>query len=387
MLTLLLAALTLYLGDENAALAGKGKADSTVLSFAGATTDDLIAKLDEGILKDVEADTVDLFIGANNTKIRSYAEETPLDTVLDAKDITVRLRKRYPKAVIALNPLAYIETDSLENRLRNYEVNRAYVYLHEGGGKMIFMRQPDWMYKCPAPSKWKPSGSASSACIKKYWLDNLKDPRLKKKREEQRTRNIKEWDCVMLGDSITHFWEKINGKAYFDRNLGSKWKIFNLGFGGDSTQNTIWNLLNSGYTDGVKVKLFTVLIGTNNIHLKSTDDDIAKTADACGVILDIIRERHPESKIVLFPLLPKTDAKHPGVFQKLHRQYNAIIGKYADGKSVIWAGELWDRYWATADAQGNLPKTMLCDGCHPGTEGYCVWGEILKTYLKRYCKR
>ena len=64
-----------------------------------------------------------------------------------------------------------------------------------------------------------------------------------------------------------------------------------------------------------------------------------------------------------------------------------IIGKYADGKSVIWAGELWDRYWATADAQGNLPKTMLCDGCHPGTEGYRVWGEILKTYLKRYCKR
>ena len=47
MLTLILAALTLYLGDENAALAGKGKVDSKVVSFAGATTDDLIARLDE----------------------------------------------------------------------------------------------------------------------------------------------------------------------------------------------------------------------------------------------------------------------------------------------------------------------------------------------------
>ena len=94
MLTLILAALTLYIGDENAALAGKGKIDSKVVSFAGATTDDLIARLDEGILKNVEADAVELFIGANNTKTRAYADETPLDTVLDAKDITVRLRKR-----------------------------------------------------------------------------------------------------------------------------------------------------------------------------------------------------------------------------------------------------------------------------------------------------
>ena len=386
MLTLLLAVATLYLGDENAALAGKGKADSTVLSFAGATTDDLIAKLDEGILKDVEADAVELFIGANNTKTRTYADETPLDTVLDAKEITVRLRKRYPKATIALNPIAYAEADSLENRLRNYEVNRAYVYLHDQRGEKMFMRQPDWMYRRPAPSRWKPTGSPSSPCIKKYWLDNLKDPRLKLKREEQRVRNVKEWDCVMLGDSVTHFWELVNGKPYFDRHMRDNWKIFNLGFGGDSTQNTIWNLLNSGYTDGSKVKLFTVLIGNNNIHAKSTDEDLSKVADGCRMVLDVIRYRHPESKIVLFPLLPKMVAKQPGVFQGLHRKYNALISRYADGENVIWAGELWDRYWATADAQGNLPKDMLCDGCHPGREGYRVWGEILKTYLKRYCK-
>ena len=384
MLTLILAALTLYLGDENAALAGKGKDGSKIVSFAGATTEDLVAKLDEGVLKDVEADTVELFIGANNTKNRPYAEETPLDTVLDAKDITVRLRKRYPKATIALNPIAYAEQDSLENRLRNYEVNRAYVYLH---GKDMFMRQPDWMYRCPAPERRKPAGPAACAYIKKYWLDNLNDPRLRLKREEQRARNEKQWDCVMIGDSITHFWEKVNGKPYFDKNLKNKWKIFNLGFGGDSTHNTIWNLLNSGYTDGAKVKLFTVLIGSNNIHPKSTGKDIADVADGCKRILEIIRERHPEAKIVLFPLLPKHDPKHPGLFQKLHRQYNDIVKGHADGKNIVWAGELWDRYWATADANGVVPKKILCDGCHPGEEGYRIWGEILKTYLKRYCRR
>ena len=383
MLAFVLAALTLYLGDENAALAGKDKADSKIVSFAGVTTDDLIVKLDEGVLKDIEADAVELFIGANNTKKRSYAEETPLDTVLDAKDITVRLRKRYPNATIALNPIAYSEQDSLENRLRNYEVNRVYVYLH---GKNMFMRQPDWMYKRPAPEPYKPNGPAASAYIKKYWLDNLDDPRLRRKREEQQARNEKQWDCVMLGDSITHFWERANGREYFAKHLKKRWKIFNLGFGGDSTQNTIWNLLNSGYTDGAKVKLFTVLIGTNNIHPKSTDKDIADVAEGCKRILEIIRERHPEAKIVLFPLLPRHNPKHPGLIQKMHRQYNDLIKCYADGKNIVWAGELWDRYWATADAAGVVPKEILCDGCHPGKEGYRIWGEILKTYLKRYCK-
>ena len=108
------------------------------------------------------------------------------------------------------------------------------------------------------------------------------------------------------------------------------------------------------------------MIGTNNIHPKSTDKDIADVAEGCKRILEIIRERHPEAKIVLFPLLPRHNPKHPGLIQKMHRQYNDLIRCYADGKNIVWAGELWDRYWATADATGVVPKEILCDGCHPG---------------------
>ena len=54
---------------------------------------------------------------------------------------------------------------------------------------------------------------------------------------------------------------------------------------------------------------------------------------------------------------------------------------YADGTTVVWAPELWDKFLATADQDGVIPKSVLCDGCHPGVEGYRIWGEILKTYL------
>ena len=76
----------------------------------------------------------------------------------------------------------------------------------------------------------------------------------------------------------------------------------------------------------------------------------------------------------------------PGVFRRLHAKYNDMIRKFADGKTVVWAGELWDAYIATADADGVIPKDVLCDGCHPGSEGYRIWGEVLTPYLKRFCK-
>ena len=69
-LGLLIAAVTLYVGDENAAKAAAGAADAKVVSFAGATTDALIEKIDGGALDGIAADAVELFIGMNNTRTR-----------------------------------------------------------------------------------------------------------------------------------------------------------------------------------------------------------------------------------------------------------------------------------------------------------------------------
>ena len=81
-------------------------------------------------------------------------------------------------------------------------------------------------------------------------------------------------DMVFIGDSITHFWEKdCNGnnnkykigglntyKKYF-----SNYKIINLGYSGDRTENTLWVVNESGYLKNLKAKMAVVMIGTNNI--------------------------------------------------------------------------------------------------------------------------
>ncbi len=97
-----------------------------------------------------------------------------------------------------------------------------------------------------------------------------------------------------------------------------------------------------------------LLIGNNNIGEKATDEDIRNVAKGCKRILDILKAKHPESKIVLFPLLPK--GNKPGVFRKLHAQYNELIRAYADGTTVVWAPELWDKFLATADQDGGHPE-------------------------------
>ena len=244
------------------------------------------------------------------------------------------------------------------------------------------MRQPDWMYVYPGTNPWPTGGNfAASPVISKYWLANAADPRLKTKLAEKRANASGVWDCVMVGDSVTHFWENVNGKPYFDANIAPTWDVFNLGFGGDSTYHTIWNLLYSGLFDGYRTPLFTVMIGNNNISESSTDADLEKVAQGCKRILDILKAKHPESKIVLFPLLPRGNA--PGALRTLSGKYNDLIREFADGTTVVWAGELWDAFLATADQDGNIPNDVFVDGVHPGTEGYRIWGEILKTYLPK----
>ena len=372
---------TLYLGDERAATAGAGKANAKVLAYDECTTGGLLANIGKGILEKVDPQTVELFIGLNNVLTKPYADETPLDTVIGVREIATALRKQYPNAMIWINPLAYDATDEAEN-VRRYAINKACVEINEGNSGRMFMRQPDWMYVYPGTNPWPTGGnSALTPYISKYWLANADDPRLKKKLAEKRAHTAGSYDCVMVGDSVTHFWENANGKPYFDANIAPTWDVFNLGFGGDSTYHTIWNLLYSGLFDGYTTPLFTVLIGNNNISESSTDADLEKVAQGCKRILDILKAKHPESKIVLFPLLPRGNA--PGALRTLSGKYNDLIREFADGTTVVWAGELWDAFLATADQDGNIPNNVFVDGVHPGTEGYRIWGEILKTYLPK----
>jgi lysophospholipase L1-like esterase len=197
------------------------------------------------------------------------------------------------------------------------------------------------------------------------------------KRNEIVDNGENEYDIVMVGDSITHRWEREGGegRALF-AELKKTYRILNLGYGGDRTQHVIWRMEN-GELEGYRAKLFTLMIGTNNPERNPADV-------AAGVkrILEIIRAKHPESKVVLMPIFPR-GAKPDDKNRVRNEKTNAIIKDYADGKDVIWL----DFNAKFLEPDGTMTRRVMNDLLHPNETGYQIWLDAIGPVFKRILGR
>ena len=144
------------------------------------------------------------------------------------------------------------------------------------------------------------------------------------------------YDLVLFGDSITDNWNWMAREAL--DSLGTGWgRVFNMGIGGDRTENLLWRLDN-GALDGYKAKYFNVLIGTNNSFQKTPCDKPEDIAAAIRMILDRILAKHPESKVFLMPILPYQMTTNPqGAIRRANNEaVNAIIVDFVDNRTVFW---------------------------------------------------
>ena len=201
----------------------------------------------------------------------------------------------------------------------------------------------------------------------KWWM-----PRHKQKLEEVKKAEGK-IDLVLLGDSITHYWEK-SGKEVFKKFYGDR-NTLNLGFSGDRTEHVLWRLQH-GAVDGIKPKLVVLMIGTNNAgHRNEKSED---TAAGIKAILDELKKRLPETKILLLAIFPRGE-KPDNPKRKLNDATNQIIKTYADGKRVHWLN-INDQF-LTED--GILPKEIMPDRLHPKKKGYRIWAEAMEPTVKK----
>lgn len=227
------------------------------------------------------------------------------------------------------------------------------------------------------------------------------------KRHEGFNQQVKQgdFDLVFIGDSITDGWRG-NGKEVWQKYYGHR-KALNLGIGGDRTQHVLWRLEN-GNVDGIHPKLAVVMIGTNN----SNNDDYTaeEIADGIKAIVAKLREKLPETKILLlgvFPRGPMSDAQltksiardekkkskegqpanqdQPADkiaaardYTKRQRQklaeVNQSIAKIADNKSVFYL-DIGPKF---LPADGVLPDDTMPDWLHLSPAGYQIWAEAIE---------
>jgi lysophospholipase L1-like esterase len=181
---------------------------------------------------------------------------------------------------------------------------------------------------------------------------------------------------VFLGDSITAGWG--SKKDIWDKAFG-QYTPANFGIGGDRTQHVLWRIQN-GELDGIKPKAAVLMIGTNNVAT-DTAEGIAKGVTA---IVETIRAKQPQAKILLLAVFPRGDrptGKLGAANEKL-KQVNAIIAKLDDGKNIHFL-DIGSKF---PQPDGALTKEVMPDFLHLSAAGYQIWADAISPKLAELMK-
>ncbi len=184
-----------------------------------------------------------------------------------------------------------------------------------------------------------------------------------------------DYDIVFIGDSITQGWEGA-GKNVWQKFYGQR-KCINFGVGGDRTQHVLWRF-EHGQLVGIKAKATVLMIGTNNSN--KDDNTEADILEGVQAVVKQIRERMPDTKIVLCSIFPRGKTFSPQRGKIL--QINQALEKMDDGKTIFYV----DFGSKMIEADGSIAPGMMRDALHPGERGYEIWAQAIEPKLKQLLK-
>ena len=217
-------------------------------------------------------------------------------------------------------------------------------------------------------------------------------------RHAQKVSEVKagHYDLVLIGDSITHTVGEMPGtiyeplKAVWERHFARRHAI-NLGHNGFRTENILWNLIHGELEFEPSPKVVVLLIGTNN-----TDDRNFKTvhsaeqiAAGTRAIVDLIRHRHPSTKILILRIFPRGGDGEKGVAARVFhgsprcvetaRQAGLLTARLANGKHVFWL----DVNPVFLRREGSINTDLMPDLLHPNLAGAEAWARAIEPTLAR----
>ena len=169
---------------------------------------------------------------------------------------------------------------------------------------------------------------------------------------------------VLLGDSIIYGW-KFVGRPVWKRRFASL-EALNLGVDRDETGHVLWRIQH-GNLEGLNPAVLVLLAGTNNVGRR--DHSARQIADGIQAVVGEIRQRLPDTRVLLVGLLP--GRRHPAPRREKIRRINRRIARLADGAAVTYL----DLTARLLDAQGDLPARISPDGVHLTEAGYALWAE------------
>jgi beta-glucosidase len=182
-----------------------------------------------------------------------------------------------------------------------------------------------------------------------------------------------EAELILIGNSI---FQGLNDEAcseIWEKYL-NQYHTGNLGISGDRTENVIWRLQN-GALENIHPRVALILIGTNNtdgnhyLRISSAEE----LEGAIWRICEIIREKLPDTKILLMGILPYGYKENHR--NNINKATNALISKFPERDPDIHYIDIGAEY---LDADGKVKKELMPDFLHPNPEGYRIMFEALE---------
>lgn len=196
-------------------------------------------------------------------------------------------------------------------------------------------------------------------------------------------------EIVLVGNSITHFWGGLpllknengeprtpNGPQSWASAFGP-YRVLNLGFGWDRTQNVLWRL-DHGELAGLHPRIVIIEIGTNNTS--QTDhariNTAAEITEGVAAICQRVHALVPEARIILMAILPREESpQHPR--RLLIDATNKLLADFAGTARLTWL----DIGAAFLAADGTMLPGLTSDFTHPTEKGYQIWADAIRPYL------
>ncbi|EHQ25966.1 GDSL-type esterase/lipase family protein [Mucilaginibacter paludis] len=194
---------------------------------------------------------------------------------------------------------------------------------------------------------------------------------------------------VLIGNSITHFWggepklkhadgtpRKPNGPNSW-AGLFGQYRVLNLGFGWDRTQNALWRLDN-GEVDGLHPQTVVIDIGTNNTS--QTDNARMNTApeivDGIRAVCLRVRSKLPGAQIILMAVFPR-EQNPDNPRRILINEIDKLLEAFAKEQHLTYV-DIGPKLLA---ADGTFLPGMMLDFTHPTDKGYQVWADALRPLI------
>lgn len=176
-------------------------------------------------------------------------------------------------------------------------------------------------------------------------------------------------DVAFFGDSIVSRWDQ----SIWDAKLAPL-RVANFGVTGDKLENLLWRLRN-GELDIMHPAVIVLMIGTNNLWQPASPKAIAR---GISTILSEIRERQPQTKILLLGIPPVARKPVDPLRVKI-RRINEILARFPEeGRADAFVD--WGP--STLKRNGMPSKTLWYDGMHLTRRGCSVLWHSVEPALK-----